>query len=79
MWKRRRSRKKTSRNLFKIFLLFLIILVAVSIFLCFRLRLFTIKQVVIEANQLGCTDENQLKDSAGLMGQNIFFMDSSKL
>ncbi len=79
--RRRRKAKKRSFGVFKkIFPAGIILLVfAVLFFLIFRSGLFSIKVVDIEGSGLGCVDENQLKDSSGLLGQNFFILDQKKL
>lgn len=79
MWKRRRFRKKIPRNLFKAPLLIFGILIIISISLYFKFKIFIVKQVFVEATQLGCVDEVRLKDESSLMGKNILFIDSSKV
>lgn len=41
--------------------------------------LFTVKKVGVEAVLPGCVNENQLKDSSGILGQNFFLVNSAKI
>lgn len=44
----------------------------------FKSNKFTIKRIDIEAKNVSCADENQIKNSSGLLGQNFFLINSSK-
>lgn len=78
MWKRRRIKK--SSGIFKKFLpIIFILIIIVSVFFLVRAGLFSVKQVEIDTNQLGCADVNQLKDYVNLLDQNFFFLDSAKI
>lgn len=49
------------------------------VFLGLNLKLFTIKQIEVQKNNLGCVNEDQLKVSSGLLGKNFFSLDKEKL
>lgn len=78
MWKRRKS-SKISGILIKISLVIFLLLVFILIFASIRLGFFSVKEVEVEAKELGCVDENQLKDSSTVLGQNFFLINSSKI
>lgn len=63
------------RNLFK--LLFIIPIIALVIFLI-RSDFFNIKYIDVKLDKIACAEANQIKDSSGLLGQNIIFLDSKK-
>lgn len=72
MWRRRKSKKRFLGNLGKIYWAIPFLLVAIFTFFSLKLGLFTIRQFEMQTNQLGCVNENQLKNSTGLLGQNFF-------
>ncbi|MCL5784010.1 MAG: FtsQ-type POTRA domain-containing protein [Patescibacteria group bacterium] len=78
MWKRRRI-KKSSGIFKKILPIILILLVIVSVYFLIRSGLFSVKQVNIDVNGLECADANQLKNSAKIVNQNFFLLDSAKI
>lgn len=80
MQRKRRINKKSFGVLLKFFPVVAILFVVVLLFLLvFRMGLFTIKIVKIENSKSGCVNENQLKDTADLLGQNYFFINSKKI
>lgn len=71
-----RNRK---RRKFLILILISIPLILLLIFLIFRIGLFNIKKIEVEGDRLGCADNDQIKDSSKLLGQNFFTLDQKKL
>jgi len=71
---RKRFKKSSSGRLIKILLLIVVILVAALVFVLSRSSLFTIKKIDILAKDIPCVDENQLKVSSELLGQNFFLV-----
>ncbi|MDP3758270.1 MAG: FtsQ-type POTRA domain-containing protein [Candidatus Daviesbacteria bacterium] len=57
----------------------LIPLILICLFLFLKSGIFTVKQVDVQTGRLPCVDENQIKNSADLAGQNIFLVDSAKV
>ena len=55
-----------------------IILLSVGI-LILRSNFFNIKKVDIALDKINCTDSETLRDSSGILGQNLIFIDSSKI
>lgn len=57
-----------------------LILVVVSIsFLLIRSNIFIIRSVEAQLEKAACTDAEQIKNSSKLLGQNFFFINSSKV
>lgn len=79
MWKRRKLQKKFAGSFLKIALLGIIVLVFSLIFFSIRSGWFTIKQVEVETTEVGCASYDQLKNASGLLGQNFFLINSSKI
>ncbi|MDO8658337.1 MAG: hypothetical protein Q7K55_06350, partial [Candidatus Levybacteria bacterium] len=72
MW-RKRFKKKSSGRRNKILLLAGIILVITALFVLTKSNLFVIKKIDITANNAFCTDNNQLRNALGVLGQNSLF------
>lgn len=56
-----------------------IALLIIGVFLAIKLNLFTIKKIEVKTEGNLCIDENQLKISSALLGQNFFLINSSKI
>lgn len=63
----------------KIFLLVFIVLIFISIFFIGNSDFFKIKSIDIQTEHIACADANQIRDSSNLLGQNIFFINSSRI
>ncbi|MBI2040291.1 hypothetical protein HYT18_04395 [Candidatus Microgenomates bacterium] len=85
MWKRskgrikRRNGKFISGSLSKLILILLIILILTSAYLFINSNLFTIKNIDIEAHDISCVDNSDLKHSSKLLGQNLIFTNYSTI
>lgn len=55
------------------------LLLIFSSFLIIRSNLFTIKSVDVSSEKVGCTDNEHIKNSSDLFGQNFFLINFSKL
>lgn len=75
MWKKR---KKSPSFSSKIPALIIIIIFAALVFGFLKSGLFNIKRIDTETENLSCTDQNQIKNASGLLGQNFFFVNSQK-
>lgn len=63
----------------RLLLLTPLILLIILIYFLIRSNIFTIKTVDVKLKNLACTDESQISDSSKLVGQNFFFINSSKV
>ena len=79
MWRKRRSKRKFSGKLLKIWWIIPVLLVLILLYLFLKSGIFNIKHVDVQASQLGCADENQVRNSANLTGQNFFLINSTKV
>lgn len=57
----------------------IVVLVFSLIFFSIRSGWFTIKQVEVETDEAGCASYDQLKNTPGLLGQNFFLINPSKI
>lgn len=62
----------------KIILLFFVVFSFFAVSLILNSNLFVIKQIVVNMKQLGCTDNDQIKNTSGFLGQNFFFLNNDK-
>ncbi|MDO8573310.1 MAG: FtsQ-type POTRA domain-containing protein [Candidatus Daviesbacteria bacterium] len=75
MWKKK-QRKHFPR---KIIILIILFLIAGFLSAFYKSNFFTIKKIDIQAKDISCANEDQLKVSSGLMGQNFFLIESKKI
>ncbi len=73
MW-RNKGKKGSTGRLIIISLALILILMGGLAFVIVRSDLFTIKKIEIAAKNITCADENQLKNSSGILGQNFFLI-----
>jgi len=64
--------------MWKKFIPLVFVVLIILILTVYRLNIFTIKKVDIESINVSCADQNQLKNSSGLLGQNFFMIDYLK-
>ena len=76
---RRKFNKRASGIRIKLIVILFILLTFGLIFFSVKIGLFTIKQVEIEAKDVECGSESQIRDSLNLYGQNFFLIDSAKV
>jgi len=74
----RRKLKKKSAKLSKIIFLIFVVFIVLATFLLIRFNPFTIKQIAIQ-NGISCANEDQIKNSLGLYGQNLVLLNKKKL
>lgn len=79
MWKRRHVQKRRPNFLLKISAAIFLLLIIALVFFLNKVGLFTVRQVDVQAEQLGCTNADQIKTVAALFGQNFFTVDKDKL
>lgn len=70
---------KRKRKLRRIVPALFIALVFLAIFLIVKLNFFTVKSIEVQIKKTDCTDKDKIKDVAGLLGQNIFFINQSRI
>lgn len=75
----RKIRKLQFRKTSKIAIPFLIISSIIIVYLFFGTSLLAIKEIEIKKNKVGCADENQLKESTFLYGENFFLINTQNL
>lgn len=75
----RRKEKKKSSKLSKVIFLFLVVFLVLASFLVVLFDPFTIKQIEIKNESIGCVNEDQLKKSLTLEGGNFFLLDTAAL
>lgn len=78
MWKKRKHKSRFSNNLFKLFVIFFILLVFASILTIVEVKLFSVKKIDVKSGRLDCVNENQLKDSSQVLQKNFFLLDVSR-
>ncbi|MDD5415815.1 MAG: FtsQ-type POTRA domain-containing protein [Candidatus Daviesbacteria bacterium] len=74
-----RKEKRRFLRFSKIIFLSLLGLFILIILLATRSSFFSIKQIEILGDKIGCADSDQLKNESGLYGQNFFLLNSKKL
>lgn len=70
-------RKRVKKG--KIITVLSVVIFIILIFTIFRSDFFNIKVIDIQADNINCTDPTQIKNSTSLIGQNLFFLNSSKI
>lgn len=70
-------RKRVKRG--KIILILVVVIFGILVFAILRSDLFNIKAVDIQADNINCTNPTQIKSSTSLLGQNLIFLNSSKV
>lgn len=58
--------------------LFFTLVIGGLVLAVFKLNIFTIKKIDIEAKNITCADDNQLKNYSSLLGRNFFLINFSK-
>lgn len=71
--------KKFGKNLRIGLLPILLLFIFLSAFLILRSNIFTIRSIDVTSEKLGCVDNQKIKESAQILGQNIILVDFSKL
>lgn len=62
----------------RFFLAGLIILSIILVISFLRSDFFTIKKIDVKSERVACANDNELKDSSGLLGQNFFLINAQK-
>lgn len=77
----RRTRFKKTKRIRKnaLFLTGFIIFSLSLIFLLLYFKFFNIKSINVKINNVSCADENQIKDSSKLLGQNFFLINTTQI
>lgn len=71
--------KKNSFTKFKIIIILFSAAILFFVFIFFKSGFFTIKQLEVKTELTNCTDENNLKDKSGILGQNFFLINEKKI
>lgn len=70
--------KKHKKNIkFKTFFLFLVVLIITALFM--YLKMFKVKSLDVQSEKTDCADNLQIKNSANILGQNLFLIDQSEV
>lgn len=62
----------------RFFLTALVTLLVILIIFFLRSDFFTIKKIDVKSEKVACANDNELKDSSGLLGQNFFLVNAQK-
>lgn len=79
-WNRKRKQKVRGRfSLKKIIISLLIPVFLAGIYFIFSSKIFSIKSVEIHLSKIDCVDENKIRTSSNLLGENFFFLHYQKI
>ncbi len=78
-WRRNNRRDRKFGKVLGLGLLPIFLLIFLSAFLILHSNIFTIRSIDVTSEKIGCVDNQNIKESAQILGQNIIFTNFSKL